>query len=201
MNTRRIARYTIGVLTLVAAGQISVGGDAAADQHQDQRAWAEHVAWARYAGVATSGYTASLDDQATAIKAMIEHHQDAIGGSRIYLEHGSDPIVRDFAERLIRTQTEQVAEMEAWLTSHPDATPASDVQWTAMCGDADATGTDIGYLANMIDHHQAAVDMYRVMVAHGDIEDDEIGRMMRRIGLGQIGEIEWMRQQIAALNV
>lgn len=192
-----------GVCSAAAAAVVLAScGVSPSSGHAEERAWADRIAWARYARAAPDeGAAASLDEQAEAVQAMIDHHQDAIDGTRLFLNLGADdPIVARFAERLIRVQTAEVEQMEAWLAAHPDADPGDDEHWLAICSTGAATRSDVGFLNNMIVHHLGAVGMYETFIARDVIVDDDIGRLMRRISLAQIGEIEWMKQQVAALD-
>ena len=52
------------------------------------------------------------------VKGMIPHHQGAIDMARIVLRHGKDAQIRKLANEVIRAQTREIAEMEAWLKKH-----------------------------------------------------------------------------------
>lgn len=49
------------------------------------------------------------------IKSMIPHHQGAIDMAEIELKYGKDPEVRALAERIIKAQKAEIAEMNDWL--------------------------------------------------------------------------------------
>jgi uncharacterized protein (DUF305 family) len=46
---------------------------------------------------------------------MIPHHQGAIDMAKAELAHGDDPWVKEMAQKVIGAQTQEIAEMKAWL--------------------------------------------------------------------------------------
>jgi hypothetical protein len=81
------------------------------------------------AGSAQSAYLASMQrmhtdmeegvrhpdaDQAF-VRGMIAHHRAAIEMAQIQLQHGMDPLQRQLAQEIIKTQQREIDEMEAWL--------------------------------------------------------------------------------------
>jgi uncharacterized protein (DUF305 family) len=51
--------------------------------------------------------------------AMIPHHQGAIDMSRVVLKHGKHPEAKTMAERIIKDQEREIAEMTAIIKKHP----------------------------------------------------------------------------------
>jgi uncharacterized protein (DUF305 family) len=45
---------------------------------------------------------------------MIPHHQGAIDMAKIELQHGKDPKLRAMAEKMIKDQEKEIAELKAW---------------------------------------------------------------------------------------
>jgi uncharacterized protein (DUF305 family) len=83
-------------------------------------------------GAATQDYTAAMDVMMTNmmvpytgnadvdfIAGMVPHHQGAVDMARVVLEHGSDPEVRAFAEKVIAAQEAEITWMKEWLAKQP----------------------------------------------------------------------------------
>jgi uncharacterized protein (DUF305 family) len=50
--------------------------------------------------------------------SMIPHHQGAIDMSRVVLKHGKNPEVRKMAERIIKEQEKEIAELAELVKQH-----------------------------------------------------------------------------------
>lgn len=78
------------------------------------------------------GMAVIADDPDVAfMQGMIAHHKGAIEMSRVVIEHGKDAKTRALAETIIKAQTSEIAEMEAWLKERNIA-PAAVVDHAAM---------------------------------------------------------------------
>ncbi len=53
------------------------------------------------------------------ILMMIPHHQGAIDMARVEVEHGTDPMIKEMAQKIIAAQEAEIAAMQAWLAAHP----------------------------------------------------------------------------------
>lgn len=53
------------------------------------------------------------------VRGMVPHHQGAVDMARIELEHGTDPVMRDLARRVVDTQQAEIAVMRQWMASRP----------------------------------------------------------------------------------
>jgi uncharacterized protein (DUF305 family) len=52
------------------------------------------------------------------VRQMIPHHQGAIAMAKVQLAHGKDAKIRAMAEKIIKDQEKEIAEMEAWLKAN-----------------------------------------------------------------------------------
>jgi uncharacterized protein (DUF305 family) len=102
------------------------------------------------------------------MRAMIAHHEGAIAAADAILATSEDPFVREAAEAILATQQAEIDRMNTWLKSWFGATSGAAMPTTMGFGPMDmgapsATGTsttpDADFLADMIGHHQQAIDM------------------------------------------
>mgnify|MGYP001618249510 CR=1 FL=1 len=72
------------------------------------------------------------DPDAAFMEGMIAHHKGAVAMSEVALKYGKDAKVRDLANRIIKAQAGEIAEMEAWLkekgkaAAHQNSTPVAN---------------------------------------------------------------------------
>lgn len=67
------------------------------------------------------------DPDVAFMQGMVAHHKGAVAMSEVALKYGKDAKVRDLANRIIKAQAGEIAEMEAWLAEHgAEVTPAKD---------------------------------------------------------------------------
>lgn len=92
---------------------------------------AAQIAYAKANDAMHNGMTAIPADADVAfMQGMIAHHQGAIDMAKVVLEHGKDAKTRAMAETIVKSQTAEITEMEAWLRER-DALPA-EVDHAAM---------------------------------------------------------------------
>jgi uncharacterized protein (DUF305 family) len=46
---------------------------------------------------------------------MIPHHQGAIDMAKVEIQYGKDPMLRTMAEKMIKDQEKEIADLEKWL--------------------------------------------------------------------------------------
>ena len=64
----------------------------------------------------TIDYTGNAD--VDFIRGMVPHHQGAVDMAKIILEHGKDPEVKAFAEKIIAAQEAEIQWMTDWLAKN-----------------------------------------------------------------------------------
>ena len=136
-----------------------------------------------------------VTDEFSYLTMMIPHHEEAIKASEV-LKAGTDrPEMREFAQKIIDTQTREVNQMRSWLTAwYPgrdttvDYTPMMR-DLTGLRGDA----LDRAFLEDMIPHHMAAVMMSQQLLSAGLADHAEVVPFAQTIRDSQRTEIMTMR--------
>ena len=106
---------------------------------------------------------------------MIAHHQGAVDMSQLLLEKGTDPELKKFAQKAIADQNTEIALMKKYAaktTNFPknkEFEQALNQSMAAMMNSDTKVYNDVDkdYAAQMIPHHQSAVDMAKVYQKFG----------------------------------
>ena len=157
---------------------------------------ADHMEGMMQAGNSMHGLeelTGAEFDQAF-MAMMIAHHQGAIEMADWVLEHGRDPQVLEAGNEIKAAQDPEIQQMTTWLqdwyATEPDSTwmqmMDSDTQ-SMMNAMTAANDPDTAFLAEMIHHHQGAIDMAQLALQHAD--QQELRDLARDIIIMQAGEI------------
>ena len=142
-------------------------------------------------------------------KGMLGHHHGAVDMAKIQLKYGTDATMRQLAEDVIEAQQGEIAIMNKWLASHPDATKpkpntlAMQQAYAAgmdkmhgdmLLGVADPK-PDMAFARGMLPHHIGAVEMAKVQLKYGT--DKEMRVLAQDIIDAQQAEIDLMKNWIA----
>jgi uncharacterized protein (DUF305 family) len=167
---------------------------------------AEDMQGTEASGVANSQTMGSFDEERPFdlqfIDQMIVHHQGAIMSSEHMIADSERPELRQLAENIQRSQSEQIEQMRAWREQwYPDAEPTSEMmdstQMEGMMGEGHmqeemmgGDTTDSMFLRMMIPHHQSAIDMSEQALERA--EHPELRELAQQIIDEQTAEIGLM---------
>ncbi len=138
------------------------------------------------------------------MQEMIIHHQMAVEMARLAQERAKRAELKTMAESIIAEQGNEIAQMTAWLRDWHGAQPKPmdhavmqemDREMAALRG-AGGEEFDRRFAEAMIEHHQAAVDMARLVGERA--ERQELKTLAQAIIDAQSREIEQMRQWLQA---
>lgn len=147
----------------------------------------------------TMAHMAMVESEFDYLAQMIPHHQEAIDSAQMLLDGTERPEMRAFAERIIETQSAEVAQMEEWLaTWYPGQEPTVDYEpmmrdLTGLTGDE----LDQAFLEDMVGHHMGAVMMSQQLVAQGLTEHAQVVPFAEQIRDTQHAEIFQMSGWLA----
>lgn len=134
---------------------------------------------------------------------MIPHHDQAVDMAQLALENSTNDDVRDLAFRIIAGQEPEIRIMESWLgdTDTRDTGPMGDHGGHGNMGGmaseddlAELAGLaspdfDALFLALMIDHHEGALDMVRMISRSTHPEVRQLAQDIIRVQREEIDEM------------
>ena len=142
---------------------------------------------------------------------MIPHHEQALEMSALALENSTNESVRDLAQRIIAGQNPEIEQMQSWLDASGGAGGhhggggmgnmdtmggmASEAE-LALLATFSSPDFDILFLELMIDHHEGALDMVRMI---RNSSNDEVRALAEEITRIQREEIAEMRDLLERL--
>ena len=151
---------------------------------------------------------------------MIYHHAQAVLIARWAPAHGASASVRTLCERIIASQTDEIALLSRWLATRHEAVPHPDPEHMMMPGmpmdsthmmpgmltTAQLAQLDSGrgpdwdetFLRLMIQHHQGAITMVNQLFAASGGEEESVYKMATGVFADQTTEIERMQRMLAA---
>ncbi len=137
----------------------------------------------------------SVDSEYEFLVHMIPHHEEAVMAAEILKENTEREEMKRFAEAIIRTQSEEIEQMAAWLEAwYPEKD--HDINYQPMMRDLEnLTGEslDWAFIEDMIPHHMEAIMMSQQLLSRGLVEHEELASLARSIRNNQRNEIRMMR--------
>lgn len=138
------------------------------------------------------------------IAGMLPHHQGAIVMSEAILPKLSDSTVHQLAVDIIKSQQQEVSFMKQWLATHKELpkdqrniahskemmTKSMNIMHKMM--EVKLTGdANVDFVAGMLPHHQAAVEMVKVIQPY--LKDQSTKTFAENIVKAQLKEITFMQ--------
>jgi uncharacterized protein (DUF305 family) len=148
--------------------------------------------------VVGQGWDPGSDDaRVVFLRQMIAHHHQAITMSQVQLLDGEHREVSVFAEEILRFQSYEIGLMERYLAewgharedeAHTHMPGMASADEMADLQSAEGDEIDERFVALMIDHHAAGVQMAETVAT--DTEDTGVGGLAARMAKAQQSEIE-----------
>ncbi len=130
---------------------------------------------------------------------MIPHHEEAVYTAGILKENTEREEMENFADEIIRTQSEEIEMMISWLEAwYPEK--EHDIDYQPMMRNLEnLEGEELDriFLEDMIFHHMEAVMMSQQLLSRGLAEHEEVDALARNIRNAQRQEIMMMRNWLA----
>lgn len=193
-------RRRVAAALAVAALALGSATTAVVLTGQDDGAWwpGQHMGGADPVGsMGRMGQMAhtSVDSEYEFLVEMIAHHEEAITAAG-ELERSDRPEMRAFGDRIIESQSAQVEQMQAWLSTwYPDR--SGEVDYDPMMRDLSGlSGDDLdrAFLSDMIGHHMGAVMMSQHLLVRDLADHTAVDRLAEDIRDEQHREIRLMQR-------
>jgi len=137
------------------------------------------------------------DARVVFLRQMIAHHQQAIAMSQVQLLDGTHREVSVFAEEILRFQAYEIGLMERFLADWGHARDdEAHVHMPGMASEeemddlfaAEGDDVDARFIALMVDHHAAGVQMAESVAT--DRDEGTVGGLAARMAIAQRSEID-----------
>lgn len=129
---------------------------------------------------------------------MIAHDRETVAAA-MQLRRSSAPEMRRLGERVVATQTAEIATMKAWLAKwYPGR--STMVGYQPMMRDLSKLSGDTlnkTFLKGMIPHHKVAVMMSQRLIRHGSLRHKGVAVFARKVRDTKHAEISQMQRQLA----
>lgn len=128
------------------------------------------------------------------LSQMIPHHQEAIASAQILLERSQRPQMKQFAQEIIKVQSAEIKQMQAWLKAwYPGQTSSQSYQpMMSNLSTLEGKSLDQTFLEEMIMHHRAAVMMSQMLLNRNLIKHQPVRPFAEQIATSQSREIRQM---------
>ena len=133
---------------------------------------------------------------------MLQHHQAAVDMANLQISKGKDDSLKTFSRKVIAAQEKEIAFMGEFISrTQATASANNDVFKTAIDASMQSmmsndikvyNDIDKDFVAQMIPHHQAAVDMAKEYLQYGS--DAGLKKMSNDIIASQSSEIAWLKE-------
>src|SRR6266536_222603 len=134
------------------------------------------------------------------LQQMIQHHRSALEMTKLATDHTKRPELREFAEKMIAAQQQEIEQMTKWLNDWFKASPkkvaneAADKEMKMhmpMLSEKHDADFDKAFLEMMPKHHHAAIEMAEQ--AEKKATHPELKELAAKIAKDQQQEIKQMK--------
>lgn len=132
---------------------------------------------------------------------MLQHHQGAVDMANLQLSKGKDDSLKVFSKKIIAAQQREIMFMGEFISRNQATSSANnnvfkkamDVSMQSMMSADTKVYNDIDkdFVAQMIPHHQSAVDMAKAYLQYGT--NEALRKMSEDIVKSQSEEISWLK--------
>lgn len=133
---------------------------------------------------------------------MLQHHQGAVDMANLQISKGTNITLKEFSRKVIADQQKEITFMGEFISGNDTAKSnntaafktAMDASMQSMMSTDTKIYNDIDkdFVAQMIPHHQSAVDMAKAYLQYGN--NASLKKLSQDIVNSQSREIDWLKE-------
>lgn len=136
---------------------------------------------------------------------MLQHHQGAVDMANLQISKGNNSTLKEFSRKVIADQQKEITFMGEFISRNDTArsnnaaafkTAMDASMQTMMSADTKIyNDIDKDFVAQMIPHHQSAVDMAKAYLQYGN--NAALKKLSQDIVNSQSREIDWLKEWLS----
>ncbi len=151
------------------------------------------------------GFKSTGNNDIDFAEMMIKHHQGAVEMSKVEIKEGTNAELRAFAQKVIDDQQKEITFMQDVISESSKTTSSNSAAFQEALNSSMMSmmndniiiynNIDKDFAAQMIPHHESAVDMAKAYLEYG--QESGLRTLCQNIITSQSKEINWLRDWLS----